>query len=129
MRTLLLVLLVVLGIGDALAQDDAYHTWLRDHLAQEYDITGGAWSFGNTETSTLSLAQPSSGVTTQSFSTSDQVFTRALKLTVPQAADNPWDRTVRFHIQTPVSEGDAMLLCVWLRHVWPADDNGLVEPI
>ena len=130
LASLILTLVLVASAAPGVAaQDDDYHTWLRELLASEYGLSGGTWTFDDNETTVLQLGEESAGVAVQAFSVADRPFARALRLTVAQAAANSWERTVRFNIQNPVQQGDALLLAMWLRHTWPADQDGLVEPI
>lgn len=128
-RCFLLSLLYVTATRPAWAQEDAYHSGLKTQLEQQYGVTGGTWTFGTQEASVLGLANPSSGVKVENAPVSGQSFSRALRLTVMQPTGNAWERTIRFPIQQPMQAGDAMLLVMWLRHTWPADEEGRVEPV
>lgn len=111
----------------AFAQESGYYSWLRAHLDETYGVSGGDWVLGSNEQAVLGLAQVTSGVDEDVISVSDQEFGSGRRYTVLQPTAETWHRSVRFHIAEPVADGDALLLAVWMRHVWPEDVVGRAE--
>ncbi|NBC17995.1 MAG: T9SS type A sorting domain-containing protein [Bacteroidetes bacterium] len=126
----LLLISVLLGAmaQQASAQEDAYHQWLRDQLEQDHGVTGGAWALGATEAAAFDPVYPV-GVTEQMIDVPGQPFTRAVRFEVASVGANPWDRAAYLPIEQAISEGDVLLLVVWIRSLNAERGDGAVRSI
>ncbi|GAB5520523.1 MAG: hypothetical protein RhofKO_27740 [Rhodothermales bacterium] len=112
-----LVLWGALFLDAAHAQEDAYHTDLRDLLSQEYGITGGSWVLSQDGKESDKVARGSlTSVNRQRRTTTDQLFAAYDSFHVATAVPNePWQRTVRWSTRAAIANNDVLLLVMWVR--------------
>ncbi len=109
------------------AQEDAYHTWLRNHLQSEYSVTGGDWVISDTETATLNKAWAPADVKKEEIAVNDQPFTKAFRLTTSTRPANFWDYSIQFSAQNAIANGDVLLVIVSVRGVSGERGRGLIN--
>ncbi|MCD6334383.1 MAG: endo-1,4-beta-xylanase, partial [Candidatus Latescibacteria bacterium] len=122
----LIVILLSLPVQPAMAQEDAYHTWLRGRLSDDYGVTGGSWVFADNEADKMARCSITSGVQREALTVEDQPFTHASRFTTRDRA-NPWGRNVKFYTQQAIAKGDVLLLIVWIRSLDAEWGHGKVE--
>ncbi|MFB3903012.1 MAG: endo-1,4-beta-xylanase [Acidobacteriota bacterium] len=127
----------ILGLGLAfifanvsflVAAEDAYHTALRAQLAEQ-GIEGGSWVFTDSESGTLGLLSPTNVTVEPKTWSGAEPFTQIRELTTSAAMTNPWDAAIRFSTGQPVTQGDALLLVIWVRGISAADGEGYLTHI
>lgn len=99
------------------AQEDAYHTALRDLLRQDYGITGGTWVLSQDGKETDKVGRGSlTAVLRQQRTADGELFAAYDSFQVATAVpDRPWERTVRWSTRAAIAEGDVLLLAMWVR--------------
>jgi endo-1,4-beta-xylanase len=117
------VFLLFLHVSLLYGVDDAYHAALRAQLAEQ-TITGGTWVFTDSESATLALILPTNVAVSAKTWSGSEPFTQTLELSVATATTNPWDAAVRFNIRQPITQGDNLLLVIWVRGISAADGEG-----
>ncbi len=115
--------LVLFNLSPLHADDDAYHAALRAQLQQQ-GISGGTWVFTDSESATLGLMSVTNVAVNLKTWSGAEPFTQTRELSVAAAAANPWDAAVRFNIRQPITQGDSLLLVIWVRGVSAADGEG-----
>ena len=109
-----------------IAQEDAYHEWLRDQLQSEYNINGGTWVIAETESDALNSVWSSPGVIAKEIEIPGKPFSMALRLETEDRPGNIWDYAAQFSTNTPIASGDALLLVVWVRGLSGERGQGFV---
>ncbi len=122
----LILILLNLTVQPSAAQEDAYHTWLRGQLSDDYGVTGGSWVFADNEADKMARCSITSGVQRQVLTVGDQPFTQASRFTTRDRA-NPWERNVKCYTQQAIAKGDVLLLIVWIRSLGAEWGHGKVE--
>ncbi len=110
----------------ARAQDDAYYSILRQQLQNEFQLSGGEWTIGGDEDTVLARTNYYGSLTVSEEVVSGQDFTRAVRIQVDEAGPFVYSHAYNFVSQAMISEGDVLLLSVWLRNV-QADERASVE--
>ncbi len=111
----------------SVAQEDDYFDWLDDQLAQEYGLTGGTYLLANTEAAILNQSFATQGVQKEIISVEGQPFTQGVRLTTMDRLANFWERSIQFNINTPIAEGDALLVVAWIRGISGERGRGFVN--
>ncbi|MEM1093789.1 MAG: endo-1,4-beta-xylanase [Bacteroidota bacterium] len=109
------------------AQEDAYHTALRDLLRQDYGITGGTWVLSQDGKETDKVGRGGlTSVRRQQRTADGELFAAYDSFHVATAVpDRPWERTVRWSTRAAIADGDVLLLVMWVRG--QALDGGTAE--
>ena len=115
--------LVLFDPSSLRAADDAYHAALRAQLQQQ-GINGGTWVFTDSESATLGLMSVTNVAVNLKTWSGAESFTQTRELSVNAATTNPWDAAVRFNIRQAITQGDSLLLVVWVRGISAADGEG-----
>ena len=111
----------------ALAQEDAYHANLRAQLQAEYGITGGEWVIAENENGTISGRITSGNYPVTTSQLVGEAFSTALQLNINQRGNNPWDYFISFPTAQPLTQGDKVLLVLWVRGIQADRGSGLVN--
>ena len=127
-RLVFLIILLCLPVQPSIAQEDAYHAWLRNQLSDDYGLTGGLWVLGDDEADKMARLPVTSGVHTQTMTVHDQSFSLASRFITKDRA-NPWERNVRCYTERAIAKGDVLLLVVWIRSLDAERGQGQLEAI
>ena len=121
---LLITVLIVLVSGILFAQEDAYHTDLKNMLQTKYGLTGGTWVFAANEVTNATKTTGGGGTKTL-VTITGQSFTRATQLAISTVPANGWDAGMALTSVQPVSKGDRLLLIFWTRTINAPNNIGM----
>lgn len=124
MRRLLTFFVALLSVISVSAQDN-YHTQLVAQLAADYDLTDGTFLFSPNESNILN-ASFNWGSQRSNITVGDQPFTRAARVSVNQAGNNPWDAGYFINPSVPLAQGDIIL---WVFNIRSLNGDGRVSVI
>lgn len=99
-----------------LKADDAYHTYIRSQLAEQYGITGGQWLLPDTEIKTNSSIEFANISLSMVRSSGVETFNHILKIDVPDRRVNSWDAILRFPTTNTIQKSDVLLLVFWINN-------------
>lgn len=107
-------IIALLFTSISISAQDAYHTWLKNKLQTDYNLTQTSeWVLSDNENTTLSNVINYGG-TYAVVNISGQAFTKATKATINQGT-NPWDAGHLFTNRSSISIGDRCLIALWLK--------------
>ena len=116
------IVLSLILFGSLYAQD-AYHNALESDLLHNYGLSGGIWVLSDSEEATNEKIQPTNVDVDRPAVHSDLSFSQILQLDVPQQGANSWDNAVRFPVDVPIQQGDALLLVIWTNSISSFDEK------
>lgn len=114
MKQLLFFLLVIPSL--LCAQEDTYHSGLKNMLSTKYGIVGGTWIFNPNEASNA-LAMSGGGGTRSVVTISNQPFTKATQLSISTIPGNVWDASLQLASTQTITKDDIILLIFWARAI------------
>ena len=109
---------------------DPYYGSLASTLGREQGLPGGEFCYGTTEAEAMSTFSVQSNVATaEPLSVGgDQPFSSALRVTVEESTDNPWNVTLKGTVgDRSVSEGDVLLAVFYLRGPGDSENEPTVQ--
>jgi GH35 family endo-1,4-beta-xylanase len=116
---------ISIAFPNRLWADDAYHSWLRKQLVDQFHVAGGTWVLANNETDDLTAFHSYGDATTRLVEVDQQPFSRAIRVTSANALQFRWDRAALLDSRAAVKQGDTGLLVFWVRCVSAEAAHGL----
>ena len=110
----------------AVAQDDAYYSTLRQQWQDQYQLSGGEWVIGGTESDVFAQTNYYGSLTVTQETVTGQDFSQAVRIQVDSAGPFAFSHAYNFVSQQAINEGDVLLLAVWVRNVLP-DDRAVID--
>ncbi|MEO0339767.1 MAG: hypothetical protein AAF242_11185, partial [Bacteroidota bacterium] len=123
-KNLTLFFLLLTFFGQA---QDSYHQTLDSRLQTDYNLPSASWVLGNTEQGIYNNVT-SYGCSEQTLSISNQDFSLASQVGIPQGGNNPWDSGWNIRNGNRVNQGDKVLVVFYLRSLsGSAEVNAFAE--
>ncbi len=99
-----------------LPAQDAYHTFIRSQLLQQFGVAGGEWLLPATEAQTNAALEADNLSINHKPSSGVETFNSVLDISASRRRINSWDAIVRFPTIASIKKSDVLLLIFWINN-------------